>query len=147
LKKQKQKLPRAQGVIKQLEKYWDKIFAGGIEVSVQGQAKTITPQRTNNISEQFYRRLKQLLRRLHGNSSVNKDLMYLPEEIALIENLSNQHYIANLMKNESQLADEFAKLDINGIKLPFEKQALDLGVSQKIKKTLMNFKPLECLRN
>jgi hypothetical protein len=28
----------------------------------------------------------------HGNSKVNKDLIYLPEEIALIENLSNQAY-------------------------------------------------------
>jgi hypothetical protein len=145
LKKQKQKLPGIQTVIKQLEKYWHKIFVRGIEVSVQGQVKTIIPQRTNNTSEQFYRRLKQLLRRLHGNSSVNKDLLYLPEEIALIENLSNHKYISNLLKSESQLAYEFAKLDINGMILPFEKQELDLGVPLKIKKILKNFKPLECL--
>jgi hypothetical protein len=145
LKKQKHKLPRVQTVIKQLEKYWDKIFVRGIEVTVQGQPKTIIPQRTNNTSEQFYRRLKQLLRRLHGNSKVNKDLLYLPEEIALIENLSNQKYISNLLKNESQLAYEFAKLDIDGMILPFEKLELDLGVSIKIKKILKKFKPLECL--
>ncbi len=145
LKKQKHKLPRVQTVIKQLEKYWDKIFVRGIEVTVQGQAKTIIPQRTNNTSEQFYRRLNQLLRRLHGNSKVNKDLLYLPEEIALIENLSNQKYISNLLKNESQLAYEFAKLDIDGMILPFEKLELDLGVSIKIKKILKKFKPLECL--
>lgn len=145
LKRQKQKLPEVQTVIKQLEKCWGKIFVRGIEVTVQGQAKTIIPQRTNNTSEQFYRRLKQLLRRLHGNSSVNKDLLYLPEEIALIENLSNHKYISNLLKSESQLAYEFAKLDINGMMLPFEKQELNIGVTQKIKKKLKNFKPLECL--
>jgi hypothetical protein len=82
---------------------------------------------------------------LHGNSKVNKDLLYLPEEIALIENLSNQKYISNLLKNESQLAYEFAKLDIDGMILPFEKLELDLGVSIKIKKILKKFKPLECL--
>lgn len=145
LRKQKQKLPGIQAVIKQLEKYWDKIFVRGIEVRVKGQTKKIIPQRTNNTSEQFYRRLKQLLRRLHGNSSVNKDLLYLPEEIALIENLSNHKYISNLIKSESQLAYEFAKLDINGMTLPFEKQELNIGVPQKIKKILKKFKPLECL--
>jgi hypothetical protein len=82
---------------------------------------------------------------LHGNSSVNKDLLYLPEEIALIENLSNHKYISNLLKSESQLAYEFAKLDINGMTLPFEKQELNIGVPQKIKKILKKFKPLECL--
>ena len=145
LKAQKQTLPRIPGVIKQLEKYWDKIFAKGIKVTIKGESKTIIPQRTNNTSEQFYRRLKQLFRRLHGNSKVNKDLKYLPEEIALIENLSNQKYINNLLKNETQLSFEFAQLDINEIKLPFEKLELDMGVSQKIKKTLKNFKPLECI--
>ncbi|GAI73023.1 unnamed protein product, partial [marine sediment metagenome] len=98
------------------------------------------PQRTNNISEQFYRRLKQLLRRLHGNSNVNKDLLYLPEEIALIENLSNHQYIKNLMKSEYQLTCEFAKLDIRGKQLPYEKQELELVMPQKIKKHLKNFK-------
>lgn len=146
LKKQKQELPKVQSVIKQLEKYWEKIFAGGIETTVQGQLKTIFPQRTNNTSEQFYRRLKQLLRRLHGNSKVNKDLLYLPEEIALIENLSNHQYINHLLKNESQLATEFALLDIQGKKLPYEKEELELVLPYKIKKTLKNFRPLECLK-
>lgn len=141
----KQKSPKVQGIIKQLEKYWDKIFASGIAVTIKGLNKTIIPQRTNNISEQFYRRLKQKLRRLHGNSSVNKDILYIPEEIALIENLSNNQYISALVKNKSQLAYEFAKLDINGLKLPFEKQELDIGVSQKIKRTLKNFKPIKYL--
>lgn len=147
LDKQKYKSQKVQAVIKQLEKYWDMIFAGGIKTTVQGQSKTIIPQRTNNISEQFYRRLKQLLRRLHGNSNVNKDLLYLPEEIALIENLSNHQYIKNLMKSEYQLTCEFAKLDIRGKQLPYEKQVLELVMPQKIKKHLKNFKPLECIQN
>ncbi|MBA7581386.1 hypothetical protein ES708_23288 [subsurface metagenome] len=147
LDKQKYKSQKVQAIIKQLEKYWDMIFAGGIKTTVQGQSKTIIPQRTNNISEQFYRRLKQLLRRLHGNSNVNKDLLYLPEEIALIENLSNHKYIKNLMKSEYQLTCEFAKLDIQGKQLPYEKQELELVMPLKIKKHLKNFKPLECIQN
>ena len=86
-----------------------------------------------------------MLRRLHGNSKVNKDLIYLPEEIALIENLSNQIYISNLLKDESKLAEEFAKLDIEGKQLPYEKQDLELVMPVKIKKRLRNFTPLKLL--
>ncbi len=86
-----------------------------------------------------------MLRRLHGNSKVNKDLIYLPEEIALIENLSNQIYISNLLKDESKLAGEFAKLDIEGKQLPYEKQDLELVMPVKIKKRLKNFTPLKLL--
>jgi len=86
-----------------------------------------------------------MLRRLHGNSKVNKDLIYLPEEIALIENLSNQTYISNLLRDESKLAGEFAKLDIEGKQLPYEKQDLELVMPVKIKKRLKNFTPLKLL--
>ncbi len=86
-----------------------------------------------------------MLRRLHGNSKVNKDLIYLPEEIALIENLSNQIYISNLLRDESKLAGEFAKLDIEGKQLPYEKQDLELVMPVRIKKRLKNFTPLKLL--
>ena len=86
-----------------------------------------------------------MLRRLHGNSKVNKDLIYLPEEIALIENLSNQIYISNLLKDETKLAEEFAKLDIENKQLPYEKQDLELVMPVKIKKRLRNFTPLKLL--
>ena len=145
LESEMKKLPKLKVVVTHLEKYWDKIFARGIQVNIQGETKTIFPHRTNNTSEQFYRRLKQMLRRLHGNSKVNKDLIYLPEEIALIENLSNQIYISNLLKDESKLAGEFAKLDIEGKQLPYEKQDLELVMPVKIKKRLRNFTPLKLL--
>ncbi len=86
-----------------------------------------------------------MLRRLHGNSKVNKDLIYLPEEIALIENLSNHIYISNLLRDESKLAEEFAKLDIEGKQMPYEKQDLELVIPVKIKKRLKNFAPLKLL--
>jgi hypothetical protein len=76
---------------------------------------------------------------------VNKDLIYLPEEIALIENLSNQTYISNLLKDVSKLAGEFAKLDIEGKQLPYEKLDLELVMPVKIKKRLKNFTPLKLL--
>ena len=136
---------KLQGVIRQLEKYWDKIFASPIKVTVDGKEKTIFPHRTNNQSEQFYRKLKHLFRRLHGRPSVSKDIDYLPEEIALIENLKNQDYVKTVLTSIDNLAFEFAKLDILKIELPFEKDVLNLKVSQKLIRTLERFEPIKAM--
>jgi len=137
---------KLQGVIKQLEKYWDKIFALPIKVVVEGKEIIIFPNRTNNLSERFYRKLKHLFRRLHGRPGVSKDIDYLPEEIALIENLKNQKYIKTVLKSIENLASEFANLDFLKIELPFEKDDLNLKVSQKLIRTLERFEPLKTIK-
>lgn len=76
---------------------------------------------------------------------MNKDLICLPEEIVLIENLSNQAYVSNLLRDESKLAGEFAKLNIEGKQLPYEKQDLKLVMPVRIKKQLESFTPLKLL--
>ena len=133
------------GVIKQLEKYWDKIFTKPITVKIGDDEKEIIPHRTNNISEQFYRKIKHLLRRLHGRPRVTKDLGYLPEELVLVENLKNENYVKLLLGNFDNLSDEFAKLDIQKIELPFEKNELNLNISQKIIKKLKKYNPLQII--
>ena len=135
------------GVIKQLEKYWDKIFAKPIKTTVDGKEKILIPHRTNNTSEQFYRKIKHLFRRLHGRPTVSKDIDYLPEEIALIENLKKQDYIKIVIGTSKNLAQAFAKLDIDKVELPFEKEYLDLKVSQKIIRALKIFNPIEKIKN
>ena len=45
----------------------------------------------------------------------------------------------------SKLAGEFAKLDIEGKQLPYEKLDLELVMPVKIKKRLKNFTPLKLL--
>jgi hypothetical protein len=130
---------------KQLKKYWDKIFVKPIIIKTPEGEKTIIPNRTNNICEQYYRSLKQLFRRLHGRKNVGKDLKYLPEEIALIGNLKNKQYIQNLLGNINNLKFEFAKIDQQNLLLPFERKQLDVFVSQKLLKTVANFKPLNCI--
>jgi len=132
---------------KQLKKYWDKIFVKPIIIKTSDGEKTIIPNRTNNICEQFYRSLKQLFRRLHGRKNVEKDLKYLPEEIALIGNLKNKQYIQNLLGNIDNLKFEFAKIDQQNLELPFERKQLDVFVSQKLLKTVTNFKPLNCINH
>ncbi|MCD4697947.1 MAG: hypothetical protein K8S16_17120, partial [Bacteroidales bacterium] len=130
---------------KQLEKYWDKIFVKPIIIKTYRGEEIIIPNRTNNICEQYYRSLKQLFRRLHGRKNVEKDLKYLPEEIALIGNLKNKQYIQKLLGNIDNLNIEFAKIDQQNLKLPFERKQLDVSVSQKLFKTVTNLKPLNCI--
>ena len=137
---------KLQGVINQLEKYWDKIFVCPIKILVDGKEKVIIPHRTNNRSEQFYRKLKHLFRRLHGRPKVSKDIEYLPEEVALIENLKNQDYVKTVFNSFDKLAYEFANLDIQKKELPFEKDELDLKVSRKIIRTLKNFEPIKAIK-
>jgi hypothetical protein len=50
-----------------------------------------------------------------------------------------------LLKDVSKLAGEFAKLDIEGKQLPYEKLDLELVMPVKIKKRLKNFTPLKLL--
>lgn len=134
------------GVIKQLEKYWDKIFASPIKVMVGNEEKTIIPQRTNNLSEQFYRKIKHLLRRLSGKPTVSKDIDYLPEEIVLVENLKNQHYVENIVGGLNTLAKKFAQLDIQNINMYLHENDLQIKVPMKIIRKLKDFQPLEKLK-
>ncbi|MCK5678031.1 MAG: hypothetical protein KAH72_06110 [Flavobacteriaceae bacterium] len=134
------------GVIKQLEKYWSKIFTKPIKVKIGEDEKEIIPHRTNNISEQFYRKIKHLLRRLHGRPRVTKDLGYLPEELVLVENLKNETYVKLLFGNFENLSEKFARLDIDKIELPFEKNELNLNISQKIIKKLKKYNPIPIIK-
>jgi len=133
------------GVIKQLEKYWDKIFASPIKLIVGNEEKTIIPQRTNNLSEQFYRKIKHLLRRLSGKPTVSKDIDYLPEEIVLVENLKNQHYVENIVGGLNTLAEKFAQLDIQNINMYLHENDLQIKVPMKIIRKLKDFHPIEKL--
>lgn len=143
LKPKAEKDKKIAGVIKQLNKYWDKIFVSPIKVMVEGQEKTIIPQRTNNLSEQFYRKIKHLLRRLTGKPTVSKDLDYLPEEIALVENLKNQNYVDNILGGLNTLAKKFAQLDIQKIKVDLCENDFQIKTPMKIIHKLKDFQPLE----
>ena len=133
------------GVIKQLEKYWDKIFASPIKVMAGNEEKTIIPHRTNNLSEQFYRKIKHLLRRLTGKPTVGKDIDYLPEEIVLVENLKNQHYVENIVGGLNTLAKKFAQLDIQNVNMYLHENDLQIKVPLKIIRKLKDFQPMEKL--
>jgi len=88
-----------QKMIKQIEKYYEKLFADPISVMIGGKEVLIQPQRTNNVMEQFFRYLKRLLRKKGGNISVK------------IKNLYNEEYLELLLDGTSGLEERFAQID------------------------------------
>jgi len=50
-------------MIKQIDLYWEKLFADPIEVNTSQGQVTFQPQRTNNLLERFFRDIKRSYRR------------------------------------------------------------------------------------
>jgi len=100
-----------QKMIKQIEKYYEKLFADPIRVMIGGKEILIQPQRTNNVMEQFFRYLKRLLRKKGGNISVKRSLTAMLPGTVLIKNLDNEEYLELLLDGTSGLEERFAQVD------------------------------------
>jgi len=98
-------------MIKQIHKYWDMLFMSPIVVRVGNTEHKIVAQRTNNLMERSFRKIKRRCRRRHGRKKLQKDMVSLPAEIALVENLLNQQYVATVMGTIEKLPQKFAELD------------------------------------
>lgn len=107
-------------MIRQIDKYWDKLFADPIQVSTKTGSAFIQPQRTNNILEQFFRYLKRNGRKRSGNHSLSKTLKTMLAQTPLVKNLENPQYLEILLKGKVDLAERFAEIDIVEVRKAFE---------------------------
>ncbi len=57
--------------VKQIDRYWDKLFVDPIEVDTPTGKITIQPKRTNNLLEQSFRFMKRDYRKRSGQHSLN----------------------------------------------------------------------------
>ena len=105
--------PLCSKVAEQIDHYGDKLFADPIVVNSQSGPITIYPQRTNNILEQFFRRLRRGHRRRTGNNSMRKTLQAMLADTPLVKNLSNPAYMEILLDGKSNLEELFAEIEIN----------------------------------
>ena len=106
----------AQKMIKQIDKYWDKLFADPITVQTPSGPLLIQPQRTNNILEQFFRSLKRANRRRTGNASSSRVLRTMLAETPLVRNLDNPAYLKILLNGHATLEALFAQIDIGTLR-------------------------------
>lgn len=95
---------------KQIDKYGDKLFADPLEVETPTGPVTIYPQRTNNILEQFFRKLHRGYRRKTGNNSMQRTLKTMLADTPLVKNLDNPDYMTHLLNGKANLEEIFARM-------------------------------------
>ena len=98
-------------MVKQIDKYGDKLFADPITVHTPNGIVIIYPQRTNNILEQFFRDLKRGQRRKTGNNSMSRILNSMLADTPLVKNLGNPEYMKMLLNGKGNLEELFAEID------------------------------------
>lgn len=101
-------------VARQIDQYGDKLFADPIVLNRPSGTILIYPQRTNNILEQFFRRLRRDYRQRTGNNKMRKALQAMLADTPLVKNLGNPAYLKILLGGKQSLEDLFAEIEING---------------------------------
>jgi hypothetical protein len=103
-------------MVKQIDKYWDKLFADPIRVDTPTGEVIIQPQRTNNLMEQSFRFLKRDGRKKNGQHALNKTLVGMLADTPLVRNLDNNDYMGILLKGKKSLAARFSDIDIQQVR-------------------------------
>ncbi len=105
-----------QGMTKQIDKYWEKLFADPIIAKTSAGHVIIQPQRTNNMSEQFFRALKKDWRKRSGTRSLTRVLQTMITDTPLIKNLAHPEYMSIILNGSKDLAERFSKIDIRQVR-------------------------------
>ncbi|MDP2816596.1 MAG: hypothetical protein Q8O19_07960 [Rectinemataceae bacterium] len=104
--------PLIRKMIKQLDKYGEKLFTEPIEVDTPNGKVTLYPQRTNNMLEQFFRGIRHSHRRKTGNNSIRRTLQAMLADTPLVKNLENPEYMKILLDGKTNLEELFADLSV-----------------------------------
>ena len=94
----------------QIDKYGDKLFADPISVQTPIGPSIIYPQRTNNILEQFFRKIRRGYRRKTGNNSMHWALQIMLADTPLVKNMNNPDYMKILLDGEENIEELFAEI-------------------------------------
>ena len=97
-------------VLKHLEKYWEKLFVTNFKIDPNDSSKDIKMQRTNNISEGFFRKIKANQRRTHGNRDVGQDLNFYGSYLPMVWNLEDDEYVKTVYGSLEKIPVMFSKV-------------------------------------
>ncbi len=97
-------------MLKQIDKYWEKLFADPLPVVIPEGGVYIQTQRTNNILERMFREEKRRSRKKSGTASLNKVLKAMLAETPLVQNLRNKE-LDIVLDGCSTLAERFSQID------------------------------------
>lgn len=113
---------RFKKMIKQIDKYWEKLFADPIVVKTESGDMLIQPQRTNNMLEQFFRDIKSGSRKKSGTSSLSKTLKAILANTPLVKNLKILEYEQMILNGKNTLAERFAEIDITAVRAELRRE-------------------------
>ena len=108
-----------QKMIRQIDKYWKKLFADPIQVDTPEGKVAIQPQRTNNIMERFFRDFKTGYRRKTGHNGMSKTFQAMLADTPLAKNLQNESYMKILLDGKPTLEARFAEIDVASVRKQF----------------------------
>ena len=100
-----------QKLSEQIDTYSGKLFADPIVVRTAAGRVFVQPQRTNNILEQFFRKLMRSYRKKNGFNSVERVLETMLPDTPLTMNLKNREYMEILLAGKETLEKRFAGID------------------------------------
>jgi hypothetical protein len=124
-------------MVKQIDKYWEKLFADRIMVTTaSGEQIPILPQRTNNILERFFRDLKRMYRSKSGIQSLNRVIKAMLADTPLVKNLSNPEYVKIILNGHDTLEERFAEIDQKLVRQQMKKARDEGHMSPRMRKVL-----------
>ena len=100
-------------IVKHLDKYWEGLFGHCLGLGDSDQ-RSIMVQRTNNISERFFRGVKRYIRRITGKKKLNREVNALGDRALLVFNLKTPAYVKLVCGSLDNLAQAFADLSQKG---------------------------------
>jgi hypothetical protein len=109
-KQAKKSKSAAEIILGYLQQYGPYLFGHPAKLDEQGGVIAVV-QRTNNVSEHFFGRQKQMLRRRVGRGQLGRDLEKQPAQVALVANLRDPEYVRRLAGSLDKLPTAFAQLD------------------------------------
>jgi len=109
-------------IVTHLDKYWEGLFGHCLQQDGSDQ-RSMMVQRTNNMSERFFRHVKRFLRRITGKKKLNREINALGDKTLLVFNLKTPSYVKLICGHLDNLAQAFADLSLNGVAIePDRKQ-------------------------
>ena len=103
-----------------MDTYGEKLFADPIIAETAAGTMLIQPQRTNNILEQFFRKLMRTYRKKNGFNSMERVLKTMLPDTPLAMNLQNSEYMRILLAGKKTLEQRFADIDAKEVRRSLE---------------------------
>jgi len=97
-------------VIYHLEKYKDNLFLTNFRVDPKDPSKDIIMERTNNLEEHTFRKIKRNQRRIHGNRDVGHDLNFYGSYLPIVWNLADEEYIKTVYGSLENIPAVFSQV-------------------------------------